>query len=134
MAEIILQNTTTETVNTTTEVINNLQNSEMELQELNQQVASLREEYKAVVNNFDNPSFFNFDNVYFWFVIAGLLLLVFGLWWWLLEMKKDHKVKTAEKVIEPEPVVNLPVAEVKSKTVKAKVIKVKVRKLKKSGD
>lgn len=130
--EIILaQNTTSTPV--TTEVIDNLRDSEVELNQLNQQFDNLREEYKAVVNNLDNPSFFNFDNVYFWFVIVGLLLLVFGLWWWLLELKKESKVKRVEVETTPEVKEEVVILEpVKKTKTNKKVIKVKVRKVKKA--
>lgn len=140
MADLLAQNSTT-TVNvdmdssTTTEVMENLQNSEAELQDLNQQFDSLRQEYQAVVNNFDNPTFFNFDNVYFWFVIAGLLLLAFGLWWWLLELKKDRRRNKPlpEKIFIEPSFEDAPVDEpIIKKSSAKKVIKVKVRKVKRT--
>ena len=71
----------------TDDAMQNLVESEAKLQELNQQLVNLQDEYLGVVNNIENASFFNFDNVYFWFVLAGLLLLIFVFWFWLMELK-----------------------------------------------
>lgn len=111
--------------------IQNLVESEKELAEINNQAIDLQKEYLAVVNNFEASSFFNFNNVYFWFVIVGLLLLVFILWFIMLELKKPRDNKTKEEkvkeIIESEPI-QKPI-----RKSKRKVIKVKVRKIKKKS-
>ena len=78
------------------EVIENLVSSEEKLNELNQRLGELATDYQAVANNVDQPSFFNFENIYFWFVICGLLLVAFGLWFWLVELK-NHPIKKHPK-------------------------------------
>ena len=47
-------------------------------------------------------SFFNMDNVYFWFILGGLLLLAVGLLFLLMELKKNQPKKI--RIKEPKPV------------------------------
>ena len=57
----------------TNEIVDNLVNSEAKLQELNKELNEVIIEYNALTQSVESMSFFNFDNVYFWFVICGLL-------------------------------------------------------------
>lgn len=66
------------------------------LQNLNVKLDLLKEEYNAVASQPNSYSFFNLDNIYFWFVLAGLLLLAFGLLFLLAELQnKSNKNKKA---------------------------------------
>jgi hypothetical protein len=98
----------------TDEVLENLVNSETKFQELNQRLGEVQAEYAALSQTAEPMSFFNFENVYFWIVVCGLLILAFG-WWYLLVELKSNKTKTKKEKIkkpktkkieieEPEPV------------------------------
>jgi hypothetical protein len=98
----------------TDEVLENLVNSETKFQELNQRLGEVQAEYAALSQTAEPMSFFNFENVYFWIVVCGLLILAFG-WWYLLVELKSNKSKTKKEKIkkpktkkieieEPEPV------------------------------
>lgn len=68
------------------------------LQNLNVKLDLLKEEYNAIASQPNTYSFFNLDNIYFWFVLAGLLLLAFGLLFLLAEIQnKSDKVKKNKK-------------------------------------
>jgi hypothetical protein len=70
------------------------------LQNLNVKLDLLKEEYNAVASQPNTYSFFNLDNIYFWFVLAGLLLLAFGLLFLLAEIQnKSDKTKKNKKVV-----------------------------------
>ena len=130
----------------TNEIVDNLVNSEAKLQELNKELNEVIIEYNALTQSVESMSFFNMDNVYFWFVICGLLLLVFGFCFLLLELKggknKSAKSSEAKKSLAVEPIktkkIKKNTAKIKeiqkvdSKTVKKtnKVFKVAVRKVK----
>ncbi len=74
------------------------------LQNLNVKLDLLKEEYNAVASQPNTYSFFNLDNIYFWFVLAGLLLLAFGLLFLLAEIQnksdKTKKVRQNKKDLE----------------------------------
>ncbi len=74
------------------------------LQNLNVKLDLLKEEYNAVASQPNTYSFFNLDNIYFWFVLAGLLLLAFGLLFLLAEIQnkgeKSKKIKQNKKDLE----------------------------------
>lgn len=74
------------------------------LQNLNVKLDLLKEEYNAVASQPNTYSFFNLDNIYFWFVLAGLLLLAFGLLFLLAEIQnkgeKAKKIKQSAKALE----------------------------------
>ena len=82
---------------TSTDINQNLQNTENQLQNLNASLDLLKEEYNAALNQPSTYSFFNLDNIYFWFVLAGLLLLAFGLLFLLAELQSNKNKK--EKVV-----------------------------------
>lgn len=89
-------------------VMEGLVNSEIKVQELNNEFYELTKEYKMSSNSADYYSFFNFSNVYFWFVLAGLLLLAFGLLFLLAELQQRSKsektvVRFEEKKSESKP-------------------------------
>lgn len=75
------------------------------LENLNIKLDLIKEEYNAVASQPNTYSFFNLDNIYFWFVLAGLLLLAFGLLFLLAEIQnksdKAKKVKKNHKDLEP---------------------------------
>lgn len=133
-------------------VMEGLVNSEIKLQNLNNEFYELTKEYKMGSNTADYYSFFNFSNVYFWFVLAGLLLLGFGLLFLLAELQQKSKttktvVHFEEKKIDKKPEsptevevktkpkeirksektveATEPVLKTKKKPVKVKVVKVK---------
>lgn len=96
-AVILLAQNASSTIN------ENLQASEGKLQNANQELDLLKEQYNNMLTQTSENSFFNFANLYFWFVLVGLLLLAFGLLFLLAELqnkdKKDkHKNKAEEKI------------------------------------
>ncbi|MCB9802693.1 hypothetical protein H6761_01570 [Candidatus Nomurabacteria bacterium] len=111
----------------TNEVLENLVNSETKMQELNQRLGDLKMEYELMTRDSGNMSFFNFENIYFWFVVCGLLILAFALWFLWLELK-DKKVKPEK--IKKDGKENKKIAEFAPLPLekKHKVYKVKVRK------
>ena len=116
----------------TDEILENLVNSEAKFQELNQRLDQVKSEYINLTQTAEPMSFFNFNNIYFWVVICGLLILVFGLWYLLGELKNDKpkKEKSKTKIIKTK---KEKIEESKPVTEKAKprrVFKVKVRKVK----
>lgn len=121
------------------QVINNLVESEEKLEELNGRLDLIKQDYVALVDEANSYSFFNLDNIYFWFVIVGLLLLVFGLLFLWVELqhpssqKKEIKQVSFDKPVKVEPVVKEVFVESKPVTKtskKTKVVKIKVVKVK----
>lgn len=86
----------------TNDVLNNLMDSEAKFQELNQRLDSVKMEYEMVMHDNTTMSFFNFDNIYFWFLVCGLFILAFALWFLWLEFRseKTTKIKKIKKVKE----------------------------------
>lgn len=85
-------------------VLDNLSASENKLQEVNGQLDSLVTEYNKVTAGVSDSSFFDLNNVYFWLVLAGLVLLAFGLWFLMSELKYHSPSKRPKKVQRaPEP-------------------------------
>jgi len=83
------------------QVMQEFVNSEEKLQNLNNQFYELTKEYKMGSNPAEYYSFFNFSNIYFWFVLSGLLLLAFGLLFLLAELQQKSKdTKTVVKFKE----------------------------------
>lgn len=83
------------------QVMQEFVNSEQKLQNLNNQFYELTKEYKMGSNPAEYYSFFNFSNIYFWFVLSGLLLLAFGLLFLLAELQQKSKdTKTVVKFKE----------------------------------
>lgn len=96
-AVILLAQNASSTIN------ENLQASEGKLQNANQELDLLKEQYNNMLTQTPENSFFNFANLYFWFVLVGLLLLAFGLLFLLAELqnkdkKAKHKNKAEEKI------------------------------------
>ena len=123
-------------------VIENLADSDAKLQELNTELIELTTEYTQSNAEPIYYSFFNIDNVYFWFTVGGLLLLAVGLLFLLIELKKYQPKKVKIKEPKPRPIKEKKIKhrkeepakveqkieepkEVKKKPVKVKVIKVK---------
>ncbi|MFA5126452.1 MAG: hypothetical protein WC465_00425 [Patescibacteria group bacterium] len=89
---------------TSTNINQNLQNTEEQLQNLNANLDLLKEEYNAVASQPTNYSFFDLSNIYFWFVLAGLLLLAFGLLFLLAELQnKERKNRVKPELPKLEP-------------------------------
>lgn len=87
--------------NASSTVNENLQVTEGQLQNANQELDLLKEQYNTMLTTSPETSFFNFGNMYFWFVLVGLLLLAFGLLFLLAELQnKDKKVKNKNKTEE----------------------------------
>ncbi len=84
-------------LNTTTEVMNNLAESEAKLGELNNRLADIQQEYDSVVANADIYTFFSFNNIYFWIVLIGLVLLAFGLLFLLIELSHPEARRPKDK-------------------------------------
>ncbi|MBT7553275.1 hypothetical protein HN670_02295 [bacterium] len=119
------------------EVMENLVDSEVKLQELNQELNHAITEYSKITQNIEPMSFFNFSNVYFWFVVCGLLLLAFGFWFLLVELKSERRKNKTHKCKKEKLVKSKTKTEFKdysdSKPVAAKpkkAFKVAVRKVK----
>ncbi|MFA6466422.1 MAG: hypothetical protein WCV71_01015 [Patescibacteria group bacterium] len=108
------------------QIINNLVNTENKLNELNQEVGVILNDYKTT--NQPEVSFFNFDNPFFLLILAGLFLLAFALWFLKQELKhsKTKKTKIIAEVKEKIEIKTVP--EIKVKT--SEVEKVKTEPLK----
>lgn len=111
------------------QIMDNLADSEARLQELNGRLDVLKQDYNTMVANNDFYSFFNFDNIYFWFVLIGLILLAFGLIFLLVELQhskseKKPKIEKVEEEIEETEEETEEVEEQKPKKSEPKKIKV----------
>jgi hypothetical protein len=132
-------------VQNSNEVLDNLAASDKKLEDLNNELGGLTNQYLA--NNHMSSSFFDLNNIYFWVVLGSLVLLAFGLILLLRELGhggqikvksvarqtfKKALVKELEK-LEPEPTVEsepVVVSEVKPEIKKPKSVKIKVVKVK----
>lgn len=87
-------------------VLNSLQADDNKLQDLNNQLDVVKNDYVNLVGRYDTYSFFNFNNIYFWFLILGLILLLFGLIYLLSELKHSNNetVESEEPAVDEEPV------------------------------
>jgi len=111
-------------------IINNLVDTENRLNELNQEVGAIVQDYQTVQK--PETSFFNFDNPFFLLILAGLFVLAFALWFLQQELKRAKPKK--EKVITPEKNIVKTIPEVKQKTAEPEKIektKTKISKKKK---
>lgn len=79
------------------EVINNLQASDEKLQDLNNQLDVVKNDYINLVGDYNTSAFFNINNIYFWFLILGLVLLLFGLIYLLAELKQNNSASSEHK-------------------------------------
>lgn len=115
------------------QIVNNLIQTEEELLVANNSLIDIKEEYFDILNNTEISSFFNTDNIYFYFVLIGLLLLAFALWFLLSVLKQKElgvKVKKIKKIkkkkrIKEEYIEEKPRPKKKTKAIKIKVVKVK---------
>lgn len=84
-------------------VLNSLQADDNKLQDLNNQLDVVKNDYVNLVGHYDTYSFFNFNNIYFWFLILGLILLLFGLMYLLSELRQNNQQseKSKETFLEP---------------------------------
>ncbi len=109
------------------QIIDNLLKTEEELLEANNSLINIKEEYLNILNNTESSSFFNLDNIYFWFVLIGLLFLVFSLWFFLSALKQ----REFDSLIKKEKLTKINREEKKAlKTKKRKAVKIKVVKIK----
>ncbi len=118
------------------DIVDTIVNPELDMNQLNQRLEELKIEYELLTQEAPAMSFFNFQNVYFWFVVCGLIILLFALWllWRELKLSKnsvEHKVKKIPKEEKEEFVVQkVEPREVPREVVKKPVIQVKVKKVK----
>ncbi|MDQ5938614.1 MAG: hypothetical protein QG642_304, partial [Patescibacteria group bacterium] len=91
--------------NASSTINENLQVSEENLKNANQELDLLKEQYNNMLTQVPENTFFNFGNMYFWFVLVGLLLLAFGLLFLLAELQnKDRSKKSKVQSIKEEEV------------------------------
>jgi hypothetical protein len=123
-------------------ILNNLVDTENKLNQLNQEVGLILQDYQAV--NTTKPSFFNFDNPFFLLTLVGLIILVFALWFLKQELKHSKpkkiksqpvkspkvEIKTVPKIKEEKPEVKISKPKPDKKIIKSKGRKIKVVKIK----
>jgi len=91
--------------NASSTINENLQVTDDKLQNANQELDLLKEQYNNMLTQAPENTFFNFGNMYFWFVLVGLLLLAFGLLFLLAELQnKDRRKKSKVQSIKEEEV------------------------------
>lgn len=125
------------------ETLDSMINADLKVEELNQRLVDLKTEYELMTQNATPMSFFNFENVYFWFVVCGLLILAFALGFLWLELRgaknqplPKSKINIVEKKNKKKISKDLPVwqepqfDEPKTVSQNRKVLQVKVRKTK----
>jgi Holliday junction resolvasome RuvABC endonuclease subunit len=115
-------------------IINNLVDTENRLNELNQEVGVILEEYNTI-NQAVEPSFFNFDNPFFLLTLVGLLMLAFALWFLKQELKyyrpkKNKKIKATKPEIKVAPIIKYPEPDIEPKKIIKKPAKKTSRKIK----
>ena len=111
-----------------TDPLQDLADSQAKLQNVNLQVLELTEQFDFGTEG-SSASFFDFGNIYFWFVLVGLVLLAMGLLFLMLELQQSAGKPVKVKHIEPKPA-KQPIISVKKKPVKVKKSKVKKTKSK----
>ncbi|MDP2812338.1 MAG: hypothetical protein Q8O32_01465 [bacterium] len=79
-------------------VVENLEASDQKMIDLNNKLVGFLDEYEKLNFSQNGQSFFSFQNIYFWVLLIGLLLLALGLILFLAELKKNAKDKKEEKV------------------------------------
>jgi len=88
------------------EVMQNLVQTDTELQELDARFDQLVDQYESA-GQIDWQSFFSPDNLYFWIVIVGLILLAIGLGLLLAELRKRDEARPVKvntfKRVDAEP-------------------------------
>lgn len=82
--------------NASSTINENLQVTEDKLQNANQELDLLKEQYNNMLTQAPETTFFNFGNMYFWFVLVGLLLLAFGLLFLLAELQNKDRSKKSK--------------------------------------
>ncbi len=105
-------------------IIDNLIKTEEDFINANNSLINIQEEYLDIMNNTETISFLNTDNIYFYFVLLGLVFLVFSLWFLrsalrqkelIPEIKKDKEIKKETKEVKRK----------RRKAIKIKVVKIK---------
>ncbi|MBP9802011.1 hypothetical protein KBC40_00280 [Patescibacteria group bacterium] len=118
------------------DIVDTIVNPEVDMNQLNQRLEELKIEYELLTQEAPAMSFFNFQNVYFWFVVCGLIILLLALWllWRELKLSKNSvepKVKKIPKQDREEVLVQkVEPREVQKDVLKKPVIQVKVKKVK----
>jgi len=82
-------------------VTDSLSASDAQLENLGQELDIVRGQYLQLVNDYNSLSFFNLNNIYFWFLIVGLLLLLFGLLYLLAELRRGQEPEKKYKQMVP---------------------------------
>ncbi len=82
--------------NASSTINENFQATDNKLQNANQELDLLKEQYNNMLTQAPENSFFNFSNMYFWCVLVGLLLLAFGLLFLLAELQNKDRSKKSK--------------------------------------
>ncbi|PWB38966.1 MAG: hypothetical protein C3F02_00985 [Parcubacteria group bacterium] len=77
-------------------VVNSLQATDQQLSDLNNQLDVVKNDYVQMVGDYNAMTFFNLNNIYFWFLVVGLLLLLVGLIYLLAEIRQNNHLAKAE--------------------------------------
>ncbi|PIR06308.1 MAG: hypothetical protein COV55_04225 [Candidatus Komeilibacteria bacterium CG11_big_fil_rev_8_21_14_0_20_36_20] len=112
------------------DILENLVESEEKLQDLNDRANIIIDKYNSMTAGVEHSSFFNFNNIYFWLVLVGLLLLAFGLLF-LLAALKNPTPKIKKEIVKPlRPVLTVKTSETFQPKIKKHAVKIKVQKVK----
>ena len=106
-------------------IIDNLIKTEEDLVNANNSLINLQEEYLDIMNKTETISFFNIDNIYFWFILIGLLFLVFSLWFLLSALKQKELITEIKKEVLNKKEGKKVRRRKKRKGIKIKVVKIK---------
>ena len=106
-------------------IIDNLIKTEEDLVNANNSLINLQEGYLNIMNKTETTSFFNIDNIYFWFILIGLLFLVFSLWFLLSALKQKELITEIKKELLNKKEGKKVIRRNKRKGIKIKVVKIK---------
>ena len=106
-------------------IIDNLIKTEEDLVNANNSLINLQEGYLNIMNKTETTSFFNIDNIYFWFILIGLLFLVFSLWFLLSALKQKELITEIKKEVLNKKEGKKVIRRNKRKGIKIKVVKIK---------
>ena len=86
------------------DIVDTIVNPEVDMNQLNQRLEELKIEYELLTQEAPAMSFFNFQNVYFWFVVCGLIILLLALWllWRELKLSKNSVEAKVKKIPKQE--------------------------------
>ena len=106
-------------------IIDNSIKTEEDLVNANNSLINLQEGYLNIMNKTETTSFFNIDNIYFWFILIGLLFLVFSLWFLLSALKQKELITEIKKEVLNKKEGKKVIRRNKRKGIKIKVVKIK---------